>query len=71
MTDKIDLLANELYTTYCKGVGGTAHDGSPLPTWEEFSTDLNKDKQASAWRLVAMKSLANSIESMIKIYKGK
>jgi len=48
-----DRLADTLYTTYCKEVGGIAFNGDPLPSWYDFARDPNKTKQSSAWRVVA------------------
>lgn len=53
----INRIAGELYDTYCKAVGGQAFNGDPLPNWDEFGKDPNKQKQADAWREVAMKAL--------------
>lgn len=52
-----ELLAKELYTTYCEAVGGLAHDGKPLPTWDEFRGDDIKRKQSNAWLAVARRVL--------------
>jgi len=46
-------LAEHLYTTYCEKVGGKAFNGDNLPTWEGFSSDPTKQKQAQAWIAVA------------------
>lgn len=53
----IDAIAGRLYTVYCRAVGGIAFNGDKLPTWEEFSTDPSKEKQAKAWLAVAMATL--------------
>lgn len=50
-------LAAELYTTYCDSVGGVAYNGEPLPTWDEFSEDPNKETQAEAWVDVAREAI--------------
>lgn len=50
-------IANRLYTIYCAAVGGVAFNGDPLPTWDEFSADPSKEKQANAWRAVAEASV--------------
>lgn len=42
-----------MYDLYRGAVGGVAHDGTPLPTWEEFQSDPSKTKQAHAWQIVA------------------
>lgn len=55
--EQIESFAGELYTRYCACVGGKAHDGKPLPTWAEFSVDMNKIAQANAWRQVAQMAL--------------
>ena len=49
----IETLAGLLYEVYCAGVGGFAFNGDPLPSWNEFSSDTKKKKQADAWRSVA------------------
>lgn len=49
MLDK-ESAARAAYTAYCEAVGGVAFNGDPLPTWEEFSQDPKKDKQAQGWR---------------------
>ncbi len=46
-------LAKRMYDMYCKAVGGFAFNGDPLPTWEVFSTDPAKVKQANGWLCVA------------------
>lgn len=48
-----DSIASYLYSAYSAGVGGVAYNGDKLPTWDEFATDPNKQKQADAWRYVA------------------
>ena len=45
-------LAEEAYETYCQAVGGVAHNGLPLPGWEEFSADPAKTKQSNGWLAV-------------------
>jgi hypothetical protein len=57
MVNKINEIASMLYTEYCIAVGGLSFNGDPLPSWEEFSNDSTKEKQANAWRVVAEKSL--------------
>ena len=42
-------LAKKAYETYCEAVGGVAFNGYKLPTWEEFSSNESKQKQANAW----------------------
>lgn len=44
-----EYIASELYTAYCKAVGGKAFNGDPLPDWETLYTDETKAKQTSAW----------------------
>jgi hypothetical protein len=55
--DTKENLAGSFYTIYCQEVGGKAFNGDPLPTWEEFSKDPNKQKQANGWRAVAESAL--------------
>lgn len=52
----IESIAESLYETYCKAVGGKAYDGSPLPSWTEFRSDPKKAKQADAWILTALQA---------------
>lgn len=52
-----ETLACEMYTTYCKAVGGKAFNGDNLPSWQEFSNDPNKQLQAEAWRIAADRAL--------------
>ena len=49
----INKIAGDLYAIYCRTVGGFAFNGDPLPDWETFSADPNKEKQADGWRAVA------------------
>jgi len=51
--DTKNKLAKLAYDTYCEAVGGVAFNGDPLPSWEDFSKDENKQKQVEAWRTVA------------------
>lgn len=56
----IENLAAEMYTVYCKSVGGKAFNGDPLPGWYDFRRDEKKKKQSDAWidaAIVAMKKL--------------
>lgn len=53
MKKTIEELAELLYERYCRAVGGVAFNGDPLPNWATFTTDPNKQKQASGWRAVA------------------
>ena len=48
-----EIVANELYTTYCAAVGGVAFNGDPLPAWAEFAADESKSKQSEAWLAAA------------------
>jgi hypothetical protein len=52
------VLADILYTEYCKAVGGKAHDGVLLPNWTEFRADPAKTRQADAWEVVAKTAVA-------------
>ena len=52
--------AGRLYAAYCEAVGGTAHDGKPLPAWAEFRADPAKAKQSGAWVKVAALSLSSA-----------
>ena len=50
MPDKAaESLAGILYRRYCEGVGGKAFNGDPLPSWETFRADPEKQKQSDAW----------------------
>lgn len=51
--DAMNKLAGQLYATYCNAVGGVAHNGDKLPTWDEFSADSGKQKQVNGWMEVA------------------
>jgi hypothetical protein len=55
--------AGELYTTYCESVGGKAHDGQPLPSWEVFKNDPLKLRQYNAWIATAHQAL-NSLRKV-------
>lgn len=55
-TDEIRMGA-KLYEAYCGAVGGVAFNGDPLPSWEEFSADESKEKQAAAWCEVGRQAL--------------
>jgi hypothetical protein len=52
-----EIVAKELYTTYCAAVGGKAFNGDPLPDWETFVADESKKKQADAWLAAADRAL--------------
>lgn len=53
--DEIEKKARGMYDLYTKCVGGVNFKGDPLPTADEFFADKTKEKQAYAWRCVAMK----------------
>ena len=55
MTATIEKIASDLYTTYCKEVGGKSYNGDDLPTWEELAarTGEKEMKVTAAWRRVA------------------
>ena len=53
-----EIVAKDLYETYCEAVGGVAFNGDPLPSWEEFSQDPNKTKQSNAWLVTADRAIA-------------
>lgn len=46
-----------LYDTYCRAVGGVAHDGALLPDWKTFRADPSKQKQSDAWIRVGLDSI--------------
>lgn len=48
-----DFLARRQYEVYCQAVGGVAFNGTPLPSWDEFVNDPEKQKQVHGWREVA------------------
>ncbi len=52
-----EIVAEELYTTYCAAVGGIAFNGDPLPDWATFYADPSKAKQASAWLAAAERAM--------------
>lgn len=54
-------LTEKLYNAYCVMVGGKAFNGDDLPTWEAFSVDAAKIKQANAWRAVAVTAYAHLV----------
>lgn len=49
VTPPEETFAGELYTTYCRAVGGKAFNGDPLPDWKTFRADPTKQKQSDAW----------------------
>lgn len=53
MEVKVEAAAKLAYETYCASVGGRAFNGDPLPDWEKFATDPNKQVQANGWRAAA------------------
>lgn len=53
-----EIVAKELYTTYCAAVGGVAFNGDPLPDWDTFAADPAKEKQSSAWLAAADRAMA-------------
>lgn len=46
---RIEALAGLMYERYCTAVGGKAHDGGDLPSWEVFRADPKKKVQSDAW----------------------
>lgn len=65
-------LADALYTRYCEAVGGKAFDERPLPTWQEFSTNPHRKKQADAWVEVAKEALRQIVvRPMVAQIKSK
>ncbi len=52
-----EYIAEELYRVYCESVGGVAFNGYPLPDWNTFSSNENKQKQADAWRSAADRAI--------------
>jgi hypothetical protein len=55
--ENIEELAKAMYTKYSDSVGGKSWDGNLLPSWEEFSSDVNKQLQANAWRNASHEAL--------------
>lgn len=53
-----DIVAEELYTTYCAAVGGVAFNGDPLPDWATFAADPAKTKQSEAWLATADRAMS-------------
>ena len=43
------IVAERLYTAYCQAVGGVNFKGDPLPNWEEFYNDPEKQVQVRGW----------------------
>lgn len=56
------IVAEIIYTEYCRSVGGVSYNGDPLPNWEEFSNDPEKTKQANAWLDAAQKAIDSFID---------
>ncbi len=52
-----EIVAEELYRTYCAAVGGVAFNGDPLPEWAAFSADPAKKKQSDAWLAAADRAM--------------
>ena len=53
-----EIVAEELYLTYCAAVGGVAFNGDPLPDWATFAADPTKTKQSEAWLATADRAVA-------------
>ena len=64
MTKTITDTAIELYDVYTAAVGGKAYDGRPLPSGAEFMSDPTKQKQADAWRAVAVHAVQGDTEGL-------
>ena len=64
MTKTITDKAIELYDVYTAAVGGKAYDGRPLPSGAEFMSDPTKQKQADAWRAVAVHAVQGDTEGL-------
>ena len=52
-----EIVAEELYQTYCAAVGGVAFNGDPLPDWKTFANDPAKKKQSDAWLAAADRAM--------------
>lgn len=52
-----EYIAGELYTVYCREVGGKAFTGDPLPDWKTFRADPAKTKQSDAWVVAARRAM--------------
>lgn len=48
-----EVIAEQLYESYCRAVGGVAFNGDALPEWDEFRADSSKQKQSDAWLATA------------------
>jgi hypothetical protein len=55
--NELNSMARDLYTIYCRAVGGVAWNGDPLPDWDAFAADKTKAKQVNGWRAVAQHAL--------------
>jgi hypothetical protein len=53
-----EIVAKELYETYCTAAGGVAFNGDPLPGWDAFAADPTKEKQSSAWLAAADRAMS-------------
>ena len=53
-----ELVAEELYETYCTAVGGVAFNGDALPNWKAFRADPSKKKQSDAWMAAAGRAMS-------------
>lgn len=67
LMDPKTLAAGVAYTAYTKAVGGKAFNGEPLPSWEEFATHPDKQKQAEAWVQAAIASTAYHKEKLVLV----
>ena len=56
MYDKYTI-AEAIYTAYCESVGGTAWNGEPLPTWNQFHNDESKERQVYGWLAAAQSAI--------------
>jgi len=45
-------IGKEIYTVYCKGVGGKSFNGDVLPDKETFFNDTRYELQIEGWRKV-------------------
>lgn len=45
-----DLLGKIAYNAYTKSVGGKSWNGDDLPTWDEMSLDIKKERLVTAWK---------------------
>ena len=48
-----ETIAAEIYSTYCRAIGGVAFNGDPLPSWYDLAADPAKVKQSNAWLATA------------------